>query len=144
MQEVSNETAKLQLRGDVPLVIIDYLQLMTSSGENQNVRVAKISQGITRLAVSMDCCVLALSQLSRGITQRMDKTPQLSDLRDSGSLEQDGDKILFIDRDSGDGPVQLMLAKNRNGRSGTGIQTLVFREKYALFVDMARQEREAQ
>jgi replicative DNA helicase len=141
--EIANEVAKLQTRQDIALVIVDYLQLMSSQGENQNIRVAQISQGLAKLAKSTNTCVLALSQLSRGIESRSDPQPRLADLRDSGSLEQDADKILFLWRKDEvlsstpknmvDAPITL--AKNRNGVAGVAMFDMGFIGKWTLFVD---------
>lgn len=137
VQEVANETAKLQTTRDVSLVVFDYLQLARSEGESQNVRVSRISEALKHLAVSQNVCVLAVSQLSRAIEQRSEPTPRLSDLRDSGSLEQDGDKIIFLHQDE-DNVVKVVLAKNRSGAAGMGLRNLIFLKEFAMFVDRAR------
>ena len=143
VHEATNEVAKLQTRGDLSLVVFDYLQLSHGEGENQNIRVSRISQGLAHMAKSLNCCVLALSQLNRAIEKRSDPTPIMSDLRDSGSLEQDADKILFVHREPANletriSEARLVLAKNRNGKAGAGSRDLVFLEEYATFVDKAR------
>jgi len=136
IHETMNEVAKLQTRKDIALVVFDYLQLAHSDGENQNIRVSRISQGLAHMAKSLNCCVLALSQLNRAIESRADPEPRMSDLRDSGSLEQDADKILFVHREGA--TAQLVLAKNRNGKAGIGGRDFVFLEEYAMFVDKAQ------
>jgi replicative DNA helicase len=135
------------------LVIVDYLQLMSApAAENRNQEVTTISRGLKALAKELDVPVIALSQLSRAVESRPSKIPQLSDLRDSGSLEQDADLILFlyrpeyyfgpVDKDgkSLDGVAQLIVAKQRNGETGTVV--LHFRKDLTLFESVThRQER---
>ena len=134
-------------RGDLGLVVIDYLQLMTGRGkaENRQVEVAEISRGLKILARELDCPVVALSQLSRGLEARTDKRPMLSDLRESGSLEQDADVVLFLYREevydpdlSNDrrGMAEVIVAKHRNGPIGTA--NLAFLAQYARFDNMAQ------
>lgn len=108
-------------QADVGLVIVDYIQLMASGQkrENQNVEVAAISRGLKVLARDFNVPILALSQLNRGIENRVDQLPRLADLRDSGSLEQDADIVLFIHRDEGSEIAKLVVAKQRNGPKGT-------------------------
>jgi replicative DNA helicase len=115
------------------LVIVDYLQLMepqTKRTESRQVEVAEISRGLKILAKELNVPVIALSQLSRAVESRTNRRPQLSDLRESGSIEQDADIVAFIDRSTtaeeaespnrpGPGEAQLILAKNRNGETGT-------------------------
>ena len=125
-----------QQEGQLDLILIDYLQLMTSSSngpggrrpENRNQEVSVISRGLKALAKEMQVPVVALSQLSRGSEQRQgDKKPLLSDLRESGSIEQDADVVCFIhreeyyDRDNEDikGQAEIIVAKQRNGPTGT-------------------------
>lgn len=109
-------------------VIIDYLQLMETSGNDANrvQEIAKITRALKRLAREMDVPVIALSQLSRTVEQRQNKRPQLSDLRESGSIEQDADIVMFIYRDEYYNPdsdkkktAELIIAKHRNGPVGT-------------------------
>ena len=128
--------------GDLGLVVVDYLQLMTGRGraENRQTEVAEISRGLKILARELEVPVVALSQLSRNLEQRTDKTPQLSDLRESGSLEQDADVVLFIYRESeynDEVPIDraddalIEVAKHRNGP--TGKANLLFLKQYARF-----------
>jgi replicative DNA helicase len=110
---------------ELGLVIVDYLQLVKPRKDDGKVndQVAEVSRNLKALAKEMDCPVLALSQLSRNIEQRDSSIPRLSDLRDSGAIEQDADVVIFISRgaDMGDGepPVDLIVAKHRNGPLGT-------------------------
>ena len=128
--------------GDLGLVVVDYLQLMTGRGraENRQVEVAEISRGLKILARELECPVVALSQLSRGLEARQDKRPMLSDLRESGSLEQDADVVLFIYREEQYDPetpidrrgiAEIIVAKHRNGPTGSA--QLVFLGQYARF-----------
>jgi replicative DNA helicase len=128
--------------GDLGLVVVDYLQLMTGRGraENRQVEVAEISRGLKILARELGCPVMALSQLSRNLEARQDKRPMLSDLRESGSLEQDADVVLFIYREElydPDTPIdrrglaEIIVAKHRNGPTGSA--NLVFLGQYARF-----------
>jgi replicative DNA helicase len=128
--------------GDLGLVVVDYLQLMTgrSRAENRQVEVAEISRGLKILARELECPVVALSQLSRGLEARQDKRPMLSDLRESGSLEQDADVVLFIYREEvydpetpvdRQGIAEIIVAKHRNGPTGSA--HLVFLSNFARF-----------
>ncbi|HVB90827.1 MAG TPA: replicative DNA helicase [Acidimicrobiales bacterium] len=129
-------------QGDLGIVVVDYLQLMTGRGraENRQTEVAEISRGLKILARELEVPVVALSQLSRNLESRQDKTPQLSDLRESGSLEQDADVVLFIYRESeynDEIPIDraddalVEVAKHRNGP--TGKANLLFLKQYARF-----------
>ena len=128
--------------GDLGVVVVDYLQLMTGHGraENRQTEMAEISRGLKILARELEVPVVALSQLSRNLESRTDKTPQLSDLRESGSLEQDADVVLFIYRESeynDEVPIDraddalIDVAKHRNGP--TGKANLLFLKQYARF-----------
>jgi replicative DNA helicase len=132
-----------KVQGDLALVVVDYLQLMTGRvrAENRQVEVAEISRGLKILARELECPVVALSQLSRGLEARQDKRPMLSDLRESGSLEQDADVVLFIYREEAYDPegtaldrrgmAEVIVAKHRNGP--TGKADLAFLSQYARF-----------
>jgi replicative DNA helicase len=112
--------------GELGLVIVDYLQLMASARrvENRQQEIAEISRGLKMLAKDLDIPVMAVSQLNRDPERRTDKRPQLSDLRESGAIEQDADVVMFINRDDSEDPTtkgtaDLILAKHRNGPTGT-------------------------
>ncbi len=149
LMEIRSKARRLKMKEpDLGLVMIDYLQLM-SSGSNEENRVQEISQ-ISRqlkvLARDLDVPVVALSQLSRGVESRTDKRPLLSDLRESGSIEQDADVVMFIYRDDyynketseKPGTAELIVAKHRNGAVGT--VDLAFMPHYTTFADLARGE----
>ena len=136
--EITANVAKLRARQDVSLIAVDYIGLMKGYGETENIRVGNISKALKNLALRFNVCVLAAVQLNREIERRGDGKPKLSDLRDSGSLEQDADKILFINRQK-DGTVDVVLAKNRNGKARVGMRNLVFLEEYAVFADKAKE-----
>lgn len=147
------ELKRLNMDAGVDLVIIDYLQLMTSSNlysqQNRVQEVSAISRGLKIMAKEIDCPVLALSQLSRAAEQRSNHRPQLSDLRESGSIEQDADMVCFLyredyyneknkdsslppDSDEGEfGLAELKIAKHRNGPTGT--INLAFFKKFTRF-----------
>ncbi len=119
--------AKLRREKNVGLVIIDYLQLMRSGSRSENrvQEVAEISRSLKIMARELDVPVVALSQLNRASETRKDKKPMLSDLRESGSIEQDADIVIFLYRDE-DNPdlearniVNCSVAKNRHGATGT-------------------------
>ena len=134
--------------GDLGVVVVDYLQLMSSRtrAENRQVEVAEMSRGLKILARELECPVVALSQLSRNLEQRADKRPMLSDLRESGSLEQDADVVLFLYREEAydaDAPVEkrglaeVLVSKHRNGP--TGHANLAFLAQYARFDNLGGQ-----
>jgi replicative DNA helicase len=126
-------------------VIIDYLQLMSSpsKSENRQQEVSEISRNLKIMARELDVPVLCAAQLNRGVEYRADKRPLLGDLRESGSLEQDSDIVMFIYRDEvynkdseARGEAELIIAKHRNGP--TDVIRLAFRSQFTTFASMAR------
>ena len=145
MMEIRSKARRLKSREpNLGLIIVDYLQLMTSGSnvENRVQEVSQISRSLKVLARDLDVPILALSQLSRAVEQRHDKRPILSDLRESGSIEQDADLVMFIYRDEyyndesdQQGLAEVHLAKHRNGPTDT--VKLSFLKRYAKFADLA-------
>ena len=145
--EIRAKARRLRSRlGSLGLIVVDYLQLMSgrSTAENRQVEIAEISRGLKVLARELNTPVLALSQLSRNLEQRSDKRPMLADLRESGSIEQDADVVMFIYRDeiynedtADRGMAEVIVAKHRNGPTGTA--RLVFMPSYTLFANAAPQ-----
>jgi replicative DNA helicase len=145
MMEIRSKARRLKSKEPtLGLIVVDYLQLMTSGSnvESRVQEVSLISRNLKVLARDLEVPILAMSQLSRAVEQRHDKRPILSDLRESGSIEQDADLVAFIYRDeyySEDSPDQglaeVILAKHRNGP--TGSEKLSFLKRYAKFADLA-------
>jgi replicative DNA helicase len=145
VMDIRAKARRLMAREGLGLVVIDYLQLMTgrSRAESRQVEVSEISRGLKILARELNVPVVALSQLSRNLEMRQDKRPVLADLRESGSIEQDADVVLFIYRDEVYNPdsdqrgtAEVIIAKHRNGPVGT-VQ-LAFVDHYTRFANMAR------
>ncbi len=146
--EISAKCHRLKMEKNLGLVIVDYLQLMHSGGkvESRQNEVSEMSRALKIMAKELEVPVLTLSQLSRSIEQRTDKTPMLSDLRESGSIEQDADMVMFLNRkdeDKEDGNpnlVDLTIAKHRSGP--TGKISLMWQPSYTNFasVDMIHEE----
>ncbi len=146
--KVRRLASRLSAQDETPLslVVVDYLQLMVGQGvrsENRQQEIAEISRGLKVLARDLDVPVLAVAQLSRAVEQRHDKRPLLSDLRDSGAIEQDADMVMFLYRDeyynsdSDDkGIAEIIVGKHRNGP--TGKVQLAWLEQYTKFASLAR------
>ena len=143
VMELRTKARRLKAEQNVGLIVVDYLQLMQGRGiENRVQEVSEISRALKGLARELDIPVLTLSQLSRAVESRTDHMPILSDLRESGSIEQDADVVIFIHRDkmydenSPKGDVaDVKVAKHRNGP--TDVVHLRFFPEYTQFVDLA-------
>ncbi len=140
--EIRAKARRLKQKSGLGLVIIDYLQLMQGPrrSENRQQEISEISRSLKILARELDVPVLAVSQLSRGVESRMDKRPMLSDLRESGAIEQDSDIVMFIYRDevynadsTDKGTAEIIVAKHRNGPVGR--LKLTFLENYTKFAN---------
>ena len=146
IMDIRAKSRRLKSRiGDLGVVIIDYIQLMNgrSSAENRQVEVSEISRNLKILSRELETPVVALAQLNRQLETRADKRPMLSDLRESGSLEQDSDVVLFLYRDevynaetTDRGTAEVIIAKHRSGP--TGKVRLAWLEHYTKFANMAR------
>jgi len=143
MMEIRAKARRLKQRHDLKLIVIDYLQLMTSGKrvESRQQEVSEFSRAMKLLAKELDVPVVALSQLNRGPEQRTDKKPMLSDLRESGSIEQDADVVLLVHREDmyerespRAGEADIIIAKHRNGPTGNAV--VAFQGHLSRFVDM--------
>ena len=144
--EMRSKCRKYKLEHDLKLIIIDYLQLMSGSGRGSDSRqqeISDISRSLKALARELSVPVVALSQLSRAVEQRPDHRPMLSDLRESGAIEQDADVVMFIYRDDYynhdsemKGISEIIIAKQRNGPIGT--VNLVWLPQYTKFANMEK------
>ena len=145
VREVRAKARRLKAEQGLSLLIIDYLQLMGSTGriESRQQEVSQISRSLKALARELDIPIIALSQLSRSVEQGQEKKPSLSHLRESGSLEQDADIVMFIYRDEyynensdKKGQAEIIIAKHRNG--ATGSVDLSFRKEFTKFGNLSR------
>jgi replicative DNA helicase len=143
MMEIRAKARRLKQRHDLKLVVVDYLQLLSSGRkvESRQLEVSEFSRQIKLLAKELDVPIVAISQLNRGAEQRTDKRPLLSDLRESGSLEQDADMVILLHREDAyekestrPGEGDLIVAKHRAGPTGTIV--VAFQGHYSRFVDM--------
>ena len=147
VMEMRAKARRIKARhGDLGMIVVDYLQLMSTPGrtESRQVEVSELSRGLKILARELDCPVVALAQLNRQLEYRQDKRPMLADLRESGSIEQDADVVMFIYRDESynaesdqRGTAEILVAKHRNGP--TGSVRLAFLDHYTKFANMARE-----
>ena len=150
VMELRSRSRRLMAEHNLGLIVIDYLQLMQGSsrsggGENRQQEISSISRGLKALARELDIPVLVLSQLSRAVESRPNKRPMLSDLRESGAIEQDADLVMFIYRDEyydphseKQGIAEIILGKQRNGPVGT--VELQFHNAHVRFNDLAKQQ----
>ncbi len=145
MMEIRAKARRLKQRHDLKLVVIDYLQLMSGNkkSESRQQEVSELSRNLKLLAKELEVPVIAMSQLNRGPEQRTDKKPQLSDLRESGSIEQDADMVVLLHREDmyerespRAGEADLIVAKHRNGPTATIV--VAFQGHYSRFVDMSQ------
>ncbi len=144
VNEIRSKCRRLQQEHGLGMIMIDYLQLIAGSGkpgENRQQEVSEISRSLKALARELKVPVIALSQLSRGVEQRQDKRPMMSDLRESGSIEQDADIVSFLYREDyydketeNQNMIEIIIAKQRNGPTGT--VTLAFAKEYNKFVNI--------
>jgi replicative DNA helicase len=145
--QVRAKAQRLSLEHGIDLLVVDYLQLISGSGkryENRTQEVTEISRGLKNLAKELDIPVIAVSQLNREVEKRSGgRRPQLSDLRESGAIEQDADLVLFISHEetpeamAGDGVAEITIGKQRNGM--TGSFQLSFRKRITKFSDLQRE-----
>ncbi len=149
VSELRSKARKYKLEHDVQLIIVDYLQLMSanagSRSENRQQEISEISRSLKALARELDVPIIALSQLSRAPESRPDKRPMLSDLRESGAIEQDADVVMFIYRDEYynkdteyKNQAEIIIAKQRNGPVGT--VNLAWLAEYTKFANLSRQD----
>lgn len=144
--DIKTKARRLKLEKNIGLIIIDYLQLMKprTAMDRRDLEISEMSRSLKALAKELKIPIIALSQLNRRLEERSDKRPQLSDLRESGALEQDADIVLFIYRDEAynkdennpqKGIAEIIIAKHRNGP--TGMQQLLFMDAYTRFENIA-------
>lgn len=146
ISELRSKCRKYKLEHNLGIVIIDYLQLMSAGrkSESRQQEISEISRSLKALAREINAPVVALSQLSRAVEQRPDKRPMLSDLRESGAIEQDADVVMFIYRDDyynhdseEAGVAEIIIGKQRNGPTGT--VKLAWQSKYTKFANLERE-----
>ena len=147
VMELRAKARRLKAHQDIKLIILDYMQLMRGSGniENRQQEISEISRSLKALARELNVPVIAISQLSRAVESRTDHRPQLSDLRESGAIEQDADVVVLILREEyynptpeNQGIAELIIAKQRNGPVGT--LKLTFIKEYTRFENISRIE----
>lgn len=149
--EMRAKSRRLKREANVGLIVVDYLQLMRglTAEENRNQELSEISRSLKALAKELNVPIVALSQLNRQVEQRADKRPVMSDIRESGSIEQDADVIMFIYRDEmykvdsqDEGVAEVLISKQRNGPTGT--VRLAFRREYTRFENLVEDMEEGE
>jgi len=147
LREIRARSRRLKAREDIRLIVVDYLQLIESSSkrrDNREQEIADVSRGLKSLARELNVPVIAVAQLNRGVEGREGHRPRMSDLRESGSIEQDADVVLLLNRpeyyDPEDSPgiAEITVAKQRNGP--TGQLQLLFRREYMRFENLSVEE----
>ena len=146
INQIRTKARRLMLEQGVDIIFVDYLQLMHgNTKESRALEVGEVSQGLKNLAKELNVPVIALSQLSRAVELRQNRRPQLSDLRESGSIEQDADVVMFLDREETwnpdtekKGSAEVFLAKHRNGP--TGVVELAFIKEIASFRNLYKEK----
>ena len=147
ISELKSKCRRYKREFDLGIVIIDYLQLMTTTGrsESRQQEISEISRSLKSLARELNVPIIALSQLGRAVESRPDKRPMLSDLRESGAIEQDADMVMFLYRDDyynkeseKKGIAEVIIAKQRNGPIGT--IELAWIPKYTKFANLERKK----
>ena len=142
--EIRAKARRLKAEKEIGLIIVDYLQLMSGpkGAESRQQEISQISRSLKNLAKEIEVPIIALSQLSRAVENRSDRRPQLSDLRESGAIEQDADVVIFLYRpwvysqeDEDRGKSEIIVAKQRNGP--TGLVEATFIDRFARFENMA-------
>jgi replicative DNA helicase len=149
LQQIRAKSRKLRHQlGSLGLIVVDYLQLMSSSLENRNQQISEISRGLKQLAREMNCPVICVSQLNRQVEARKDRHPMLSDLKESGDIEQDADVVLFVYRDVvynentlNKNVAEIVVGKQREGPTGTVL--LWFEAEYTRFRQMDFQSQQS-
>jgi replicative DNA helicase len=146
--DIQSECRKIKAENSLGLVVVDYVQLMRSHTGNpsREQQISEISRGLKGLAKELECPIIALSQLNRGVESRTDKRPNVSDLRESGALEQDADVVMLIYRDDfyfpdtskDKGMAEIIVGKNRAGETGT--VRLAWKGSYTTFVELANEQ----
>ncbi|MEI2699384.1 MAG: DnaB-like helicase C-terminal domain-containing protein [Microthrixaceae bacterium] len=147
IMEIRAKCRRMKAEHDVRMVIIDYLQLIHGKAESREREISIISRSLKQIAKELDIPVIALAQLNRSVEARADKTPMLSDLRESGSIEQDADVVMFVNRreqygittyDDGtstEGTAEIIIGKQRNGPVGQ--VRLAYLKNFARFENLA-------